>query len=271
MTINSDPIELFPTEISQYVFSFLDVKSLALSGQVNSQWRNITSDEVLWNKFTKEMNFIGKIDRKKQLIFQLQQQKPRSNDAIIDHIQRFLDKVSLNQASRFRCTIGSGSLYRTITIEIYRARLGYVNNVFAIKDDCYANSLGEGALNRNKSITPKEFAQKTSYLCYFGHTTSQLMNKKNPERLYSIPGNSFLSSPCLYKARLRFPKLADMEARNPSDMEIKIQELLKVKVLSLNDEENHKIALPNEPSSQFPCAAITTIGIMKYFLTQMKY
>lgn len=264
-----DPVFELPPEIALYIFSFLDEKSLSRANQVCATWHCFTNDHLLWQEVAKKIKemFHGQIPRNvniRNLIIELDQQRARTNDEVIDHFQAFMGKVCLGQEARFRCIIGVGKGFQTISIEIKCNKEIEDDEPFYYdtKEDCFINQISNyGQLNIHKSAN-KPYDFSLMRLCF---TRSQI---SGAERIYTLPfENSSSLSSLSYQGILRFPNLQNTSFDNPSDMELKIQMILKEKIEDLNEQEPLSGSiLPNNMTSITYATAATAALVCAAFI-----
>lgn len=145
-----DPTMVLPEEISLMIFSHLTKPTLAVCCLVNKCWKKLASDNQPWEKIAKQM-FNGDIPRAPSIKTFLQLIEPqivRSNEALVDRTQAFVNKLSLGKNGRFSCmTVGKN--YQTISLEIKGTiePIIPIQNVretesepihFHVKEDCIA-------------------------------------------------------------------------------------------------------------------------------------
>jgi|GEM_PF-5391097 len=111
-------------ELLLKVFSYLMPSQVALCCRVNSTWRQLASDNMLWRERGRELfgQYLA-VPNVHAFLGEFHSQQLRSNDEIVERIQAFANRVSLGQNGSFRCIIaGAGQGYRTISVEIKGGR-----------------------------------------------------------------------------------------------------------------------------------------------------
>lgn len=152
-------INNLPNTVMTQIFLNLAEPDLAKCCCVNKLWNRLASSNAAWSLIAKEhfRNYIlgdpnclgnpNSIDDRtiKTTVAQLYSNITRSNDAIIQRIQGFLDRCSLNETCQFNCILGSGRSYKHITIKI--TNKNKPSAAIAIKETCFSTKgVGDQAL-----------------------------------------------------------------------------------------------------------------------------
>lgn len=266
------PLTRLPDDLSLEIFSYLSPAALGLCCQVNSKWRRLASNNLVWREWGRQQfgQYLN-VSNVKEFLRECHSQKLGSNDEIVTRIQDFANRISMGHNGRFRCIIGTGRDYRVISVEIKgdRTKLHPVFGApqdrendareFDIKDTAYSHQIGRGDLTDPEPLETRWVAGPITQTTL--HPSGERVNSIIPgyrtdgwdkllgvkEQIWSYTQNPF----CVV---LRFPRLSrsniDFDTwvhfnnlEHPTQMHQKIANILQRKVVSLNaqnDREQNK-------------------------------
>jgi len=262
MSLSFDPLQVLPEEISFKLFSKLEKHHLAACCQVNKNWRRVGNDGRLWAKIAAQMlnGTVPNVPNIKTYLGELESQKVKSNEKIIDRLQAFIDRISLGQNARFRCLISTGPGYQTISVEIKGTtnKIAQIPNTpsafqgsltaFDFKDDCIAiNGIGNGSLIGPQ---PPKYQPRSVSL-------SQVAGMGESIIVCTIP----LHGP--FQAVLRFPQI--LHTDNKTDMERTITNMVQIKLDELASQVVRKNAIMYTAAG---VAALSAYFLNSYFSDQ---
>lgn len=236
MSFAIDPVIALPEEVSLQIFSYLEKSDLASCCEVNKGWRRLASDNELWAPIARQM-FNGedlKVPNIKASLQVFESKKLKSNEEILDRLQAFINRISLDNNARFRCIITTGSRYQAISVEFKGTQdeiapqmlPANTNNLtdFNFKDDCIAtNGIGDGSL---VAYQPPEHLPKAC-------------------RTYTLFGirehiHVFTPNDGPFQAVLRFPDPHMIGLEHQTDMEHRIMNMVQVKLDKLAGQVSRK-------------------------------
>ena len=159
MFISSDPLQVFPLEIANAVFSRLDVYSLGKCRRVSKTWLYVAEQEDTWKTVGKNVEWYNQIPKEiwdsastnetkfKTIFLKILSKKLESNDEIIDRFQSFIDRVSIGQTARFRCYLSLGEGVMIAKIDYQKQIIRTQLDDFDLNEECFSiQSIGKGSL-----------------------------------------------------------------------------------------------------------------------------
>lgn len=133
-----DPMSVLPRQIGLTVLSYLNIQNLGTCCKVSKSWNLLASDNALWGIVSKGIfSETIQADNIKNFLKTYHDQCLVSSDELIDRAEAFVNKLSVDQNSRFRCILGNGTNYRTLSIEILN--LNKPPNTYDFQYDCFAS------------------------------------------------------------------------------------------------------------------------------------
>lgn len=141
-------IQHLPYEMLAEIFQFLSKDDLSNCCRVNTLWNSLASSNATWSYFAKtelENPKLGNDTSFKTMMF-FAQYKMKSNDEIIERLQRFLNnRCSLDENCQFTCVLGLGFGSQHLTVKIINR--SYPSNQIDVRETFYSVSgIGDQAL-----------------------------------------------------------------------------------------------------------------------------
>lgn len=230
LRVNADP-----KDVSILIFSYLDKTSLARCQLVCKNWQINSSADLLWNSIGKQIfgNAFG-ARKAKKFLGDYHAHKLHSNDQILDAIERFIDRIPLDQSARFSCIVNGrwARQFRAISIEI-TTKANLANNLNPIdhKSSITMDYLTDLDIREDYIATnPISHAGATRPLTHF-YPYHELA-----ERACHYDIISRFIKPKNYKVIVRFPSLSDDQITTPTTMESHIDTFVRKKLEAIDKQ-----------------------------------